>query len=144
MFSTKYFINFNFKETFVLSLCKGFHFGRGRNFVFLIWNLKFKSSQVIKKDVRMLRRWSDVAFCLFHSLPNDKLWDVTKLRAFADDGINVAQMMILLLIGWRACRRRRGCWLSASSPSPMISSKGFFLGLVRGRYCMLKSFLLVV
>ena len=28
------------------------------------------------------------------SLPNDKIWDVIKLQAFADDTINVALMMI--------------------------------------------------
>ena len=31
---------------------------------------------------------------LFNSLPHDKILDVTKLKAFADDKINVAQMMI--------------------------------------------------
>ena len=30
----------------------------------------------------------------FYSLPNDKIFDVTKLKAFADDKINIAQMMI--------------------------------------------------
>ena len=33
----------------------------------------------------------------FNSLPNDKILDVTKLKAFADDKINVAQMMIFVL-----------------------------------------------
>ena len=32
--------------------------------------------------------------CLF--VPNDKILDVTKLKAFADDNINVAQMMIFV------------------------------------------------
>ena len=31
---------------------------------------------------------------LINSLPNDKILDVTKLKAFADDKINVGQMMI--------------------------------------------------
>ena len=31
---------------------------------------------------------------VFNSLPNDKILDVTKLKAFADNKINVAQMMI--------------------------------------------------
>ena len=30
----------------------------------------------------------------FNSLPNDRILDVTELKAFADDKINVAQMMI--------------------------------------------------
>ena len=31
---------------------------------------------------------------LFNSLPNDKILDVTKLKAFADGKKNIAQMMI--------------------------------------------------
>ena len=31
---------------------------------------------------------------LYNSLPKDKIWDVTKFKAFADDKMNVAQMMI--------------------------------------------------
>ena len=30
----------------------------------------------------------------YNSLPNDQILDLTKLKAFADDKINVAQMMI--------------------------------------------------
>ena len=30
----------------------------------------------------------------FNSLPNDQILDVTKLKAFADDKINVAQMLL--------------------------------------------------
>ena len=33
----------------------------------------------------------------FNSFPNDKIADVTKLKAFADDKLNVARMMISLL-----------------------------------------------
>ena len=32
-----------------------------------------------------------------NSLPNDKILDVTKLKAFAEDKLNVARMMISLL-----------------------------------------------
>ena len=32
-----------------------------------------------------------------NSLPNDKILDVTKLKAFADDKINLAQMMISVI-----------------------------------------------
>ena len=31
-----------------------------------------------------------------NSLPNDKILDVTKLKAFADDKMNIAQMMIFV------------------------------------------------
>ena len=33
-------------------------------------------------------------FGLFNSLPNDKILDMTKLKVFADNKINVTQMMI--------------------------------------------------
>ena len=33
------------------------------------------------------------------SLPNDKILDMTKLKVFADDKINVAKMMISVLLG---------------------------------------------
>ena len=36
-------------------------------------------------------------FHTFISLPNDKILDVTKLKAFADDKLNIARMMISLL-----------------------------------------------
>ena len=34
---------------------------------------------------------------MFNPLPNDNILDVTKLKAFADDKLNVARMMISLL-----------------------------------------------
>ena len=35
----------------------------------------------------------------YNSLPNDKILDMTKLKAFADDRINEAQMMISVFDG---------------------------------------------
>ena len=34
---------------------------------------------------------------MFSSLPNDKILDMTKLKAFADDKLNVAKIMVSLL-----------------------------------------------
>ena len=34
---------------------------------------------------------------LFNPLPNDNVWDVTQLKAFADDKLNLARMMNSLL-----------------------------------------------
>ena len=34
---------------------------------------------------------------MFNFLPNDKILDVTKLKAFADDKLSIARMMIFLL-----------------------------------------------
>ena len=65
------------------------------------------------------------------SVPNNKLLDVTKLKAFADDKINVAQMMIFvfdrvenILKGENG--KRRKCWLAAFSPFPTMLSKRLF------------------
>ena len=35
---------------------------------------------------------------LFNPLPNDKILDMTKLKAFADDKLNVAKMTIFLFV----------------------------------------------
>ena len=62
----------------------------------------------------------------FNSVPNDKILDATKLKAFADGKINVAQMMISVSVRARKhCGKRRKCWLPAFSPFPTMFSKGF-------------------
>ena len=38
--------------------------------------------------------WVNQYFSFFNSLPNNKILDVTKLKAFADDKINIAQVKI--------------------------------------------------
>ena len=48
-----------------------------------------------------------------------KIRDMTKLKAFADDGLNVDQMVISVF--------GRKCWLLAVSPFPGMFSKGFLL-----------------
>ena len=63
----------------------------------------------------------------FKSLPNDKILDVTKLKAFADDNMNVAQMLISVFVE-NHCWKRRKCWLSSFLPFPTMFSRGFFLG----------------
>ena len=55
----------------------------------------------------------------FNSLPN-KISDVTKLKAFADDKLNVARMMISIL-------DRVENWLPAFSSFPTVFSKAFSL-----------------
>ena len=44
-----------------------------------------------EKDYRLCKA------TIFNSLPNDKIWDVTKLKAFADNKLNIDEMMISLL-----------------------------------------------
>ena len=66
-------------------------------------------------------------------LPNDKFLDLSKLKAFADDKINVQiesicrrqnkcnlKTEILFGIGRKHCGKRRKCWLPAFSPFPTM------------------------
>ena len=47
--------------------------------------------------LQKLSFWNSIKVCrLVNPLPNDKIWDVTKLKAFADDKLNVDNMMISL------------------------------------------------
>ena len=63
-----------------------------------------------------------------NSLPTNKILDFTKLKAFADDKLNIARMMISPYDKSRKlCGKRRKCWLPAFSPFPTVFSKAFFL-----------------
>ena len=53
---------------------------------------------------------------------------MTKLKAFADDRKNVAQMMISV---FNRVEKRRKCWLPAFSSFLTMFSKGFFLGIIK-------------
>ena len=46
---------------------------------------------------------------------------------------------ILFGMGRKHCGKRRKCWLPAFSPFPTMFSKGFFLGVVKSRDCVVKS-----
>ena len=72
----------------------------------------------------------------FDSLPNDKILNWFKLKAFADDKINVTQILKFVLkvvenIVRKHCGKRRKCWLPAFSPFLTILSKAFFLRVVK-------------
>ena len=63
-----------------------------------------------------------------NSLPNDRSLDWSKLKAFADDKINVTKKLKFALgLEEKNCKKRRKCWLPAFSPFPTMFSKGFFL-----------------
>ena len=68
----------------------------------------------------------------FKSLPNDKFYDWSKFKAFADDKINVKlRNEILFGMGRKYCwGKKRKCWLPAFSPFPTVFSKGFFFRVV--------------
>ena len=63
-----------------------------------------------------------------NSLPSDKILEVSKFKAFADNIINVTEKLKFALrrvenIGGK----RRKCWLPAFSPFPTMFSKGYFV-----------------
>ena len=51
---------------------------------------------LLKDKVLRLSTLKALAEYMFNSLPNNKILDVTKLKAFADDKLNVTNMMISL------------------------------------------------
>ena len=72
-------------------------------------------------------------------LPNDKFLDMTKLKAFADDKLNVAKMTISLCGRLEnTVGKRRKCWLPAFSSFHTVFSKAFFFRVVKSRDCMVE------
>ena len=69
---------------------------------------------------------------LYSSLPNNKILDWSKFKAFADDKINLTQNLIFLN-GRKHCGKRRKCWLPAFSPFPTMFSKAFFHRVIKIR-----------
>ena len=78
---------------------------------------------------------------LFNSLPNDKILDVTKLKASADDKLNVAQMMTSV---FERVENITGKGENASHQHfllfPQCFQKTSFLeGVVKSRDCVVKA-----
>ena len=69
----------------------------------------------------------------FNSLPNYKLLDRAKLKAFADDKLNNCVMMNSALDRVENSGKRRKCWFSN------IGSKVSFLGAVKSSEFVVKS-----
>ena len=69
-----------------------------------------------------------------NSLPNDKMLDLSKLKAFADDKINATQK---LKFAQGSVENIVGkCWFPAFSPFPTMFSKAFFLRVVKSQDCV--------
>ena len=80
------------------------------------------------------------AMSFFNTLPNDKIVDLSKSKAFADDKINVAEKLkFVFWKGRKHCGKRRKCWLPAFFPFHTMFSKGFFLWVVKSWDCVVKS-----
>ena len=70
---------------------------------------------------------------------NDNFFDGTKLKAFADDKLNVTIMTIFLFDKEENTGKRRKCWLPSFSPFPTMFSEGFFYRIVNSCACVGKS-----
>ena len=98
------------------------------------WSLNAGSIMLIEKGVVVSDQWS------LNSLPYDKILDVTKLRAFAGNKINVAQMMIFVfdrvenIVG-----KGENAGYQHFLLFPTMFSKCFFLGVVKSPDCEVKS-----
>ena len=75
---------------------------------------------------------------MYNPIPNDKILDWSKLKAFADDKINMTKELKLYRKGRNNCGERSKCWLPAFSPFPTMFSKGFLHRGVKGQDCMVK------
>ena len=75
--------------------------------------------------------------------PDDKILDQTKLKAFADDNLNVTKMIISIfdrtenIVG-------KGEIVQAISPFPTMFSKGFFSRRVKSCHCVGMGYDLIV
>ena len=95
-------------------------------------------NQTNSKRLQMTN-YSKHLICLT-SLPNDKIFDLSKLKAFADNKIIVTQKLkFALWWGRKHCGKRRKCWLPAFSPFSTIFSNGYFFRVVKSRDCVVKS-----
>ena len=75
----------------------------------------------------------------FNSLLNDKILDLLKLKAFADDNLNVYQILKFALEkGRKYCGKYRKCWLPTFSLFTTMFSKGFFLRVITSWDCVVK------
>ena len=71
-----------------------------------------------------------------YPLPIDKFLDRTKLKAFANNELNAAVMMISLFDKSRKhCVKRRKCWLPFT-PFPTVFSKASFLRVINSQDCV--------
>ena len=74
----------------------------------------------------------------FNSLPNDSFRLVHIESICRQQNKSKLKKEILLGMGSKHCRKRRKCWSSVFSPSPIMFSKGFFFRVVESWDCVVK------
>ena len=95
-----------------------------------IWRT-FYFHEIRNCHLQSLSVWKRLKFVVWkrvNPLPNYNNLDVPKMKAFADDKLNVARMMNFLLDREENTGKRRKCWLQALSTFPSVFSKAFSLG----------------
>ena len=75
----------------------------------------------------------------FNPLPDDKILDMTNLKAFAEDNFSIPKMKISIFDRVENTGKRRKCWLSALSHFPTLFSKDFFLRDIKSQDCLINS-----
>ena len=81
--------------------------------------------------------YSSYVSCLVNSLPNDNFSDWSKLKAFADDNLHVAQMMIYVFDCVESIAGNGKKVLVSSIPT--MFSKVVFLSFVKSQDFVVKS-----
>ena len=77
----------------------------------------------------------------YNSLHNDKIFASTKLEAFADNKINVANSIISLFgKGRKHYGKRRKCCLPAFSPFPSMFASDQSTRYVKPQHCVVKRY----
>ena len=74
-----------------------------------------------------------------NSLPNEKILDLSKLKAFADNKLNVSgKLEFVFGKGRKHCGERRKCWSPAFFPFPTMFSKDFLYRVIKSLDCVVK------
>ena len=101
--------------------------------------LKSFFSRVIKSWDCVVKNGSVKSVFSINPLPNGKILDWPKFKAFADDKMNVTEMMISLSNRVEnTVEKRRKCRLPSFSPFPTMFSKALFFRVVECRDCVVK------
>ena len=78
--------------------------------------------------------------CCCYPLPHNKNLDMSKLKGFADDKINVSEKLKFDLEEWKTLWERRNCWKPAVSPFLTMFSKAFFFRVVQSQDHVVNSY----
>ena len=79
------------------------------------------------------------------SLSNYKVLDSPKLKAFAEDKVNVTkELKFVLGRPENIMGKGEKCWFPSFSPFPIMFPKGLFLRVVKSWDCVVKSYLFLI